>query len=53
VFNVIRIFLFKFQPNARKEDLFGRPSQGLYSSSASSGKCVMEVTMDRNCLEVR
>uniref|UniRef100_A0A8C0XGE5 E3 ubiquitin-protein ligase UBR5 n=1 Tax=Castor canadensis TaxID=51338 RepID=A0A8C0XGE5_CASCN len=40
------------QPNARKEDLFGRPSQGLYSSSASSGKCVMEVTMDRNCLEV-
>ncbi|MBZ3874097.1 E3 ubiquitin-protein ligase UBR5 [Sciurus carolinensis] len=40
------------QPNARKEDLFGRPSQGLYSSSASSGKCLMEVTMDRNCLEV-
>eukprot|EP00069_Balaena_mysticetus_P019270 bmy_00475T0 len=40
------------QPNARKEDLFGRPSQGLYSSSASSGKCLMEVTVDRNCLEV-
>ncbi|XP_044539944.1 E3 ubiquitin-protein ligase UBR5 [Gracilinanus agilis] len=40
------------QPNARKEDLFGRPSQGLYSSSASSGKCFMEVTVDRNCLEV-
>lgn len=41
-----------FQPNARKEDLFGRPSQGLYSSSANSGKCLMEVTVDRNCLEV-
>ncbi|KAK2509429.1 hypothetical protein MC885_012807 [Smutsia gigantea] len=40
------------QPNARKEDLFGRPSQGLYSSSATSGKCLMEVTVDRNCLEV-
>ncbi|XP_036193817.1 E3 ubiquitin-protein ligase UBR5 isoform X14 [Myotis myotis] len=40
------------QPNARKEDLFGRPSQGLYSSSANSGKCLMEVTVDRNCLEV-
>ncbi|MEJ1274975.1 hypothetical protein NN561_005869 [Cricetulus griseus] len=40
------------QPNARKEDLFGRPSQGLYSSSTSSGKCLVEVTMDRNCLEV-
>ncbi|XP_069477553.1 E3 ubiquitin-protein ligase UBR5 isoform X1 [Ambystoma mexicanum] len=39
------------QPNARKEDLFGRPSQGLYSSN-NSGKCVMEVTVDRNCLEV-
>lgn len=41
-----------FQPNARKEDLFGRPSQGLYSSSANSGKCLVEVTVDRNCLEV-
>ncbi|KAF4798084.1 hypothetical protein TURU_067051 [Turdus rufiventris] len=40
------------QPNARKEDLFGRPSQGLYSSSANSGKCLVEVTVDRNCLEV-
>ncbi|ETE73905.1 E3 ubiquitin-protein ligase UBR5, partial [Ophiophagus hannah] len=40
------------QPNARKEDLFGRPSQGLYSSSANSGKCLLEVSMDRNCLEV-
>ncbi|KAL7984136.1 hypothetical protein Chor_002706 [Crotalus horridus] len=40
------------QPNARKEDLFGRPSQGLYSSSANSGKCLLEVTMDRNCLEI-
>ncbi|KAK7812681.1 hypothetical protein U0070_016151 [Myodes glareolus] len=40
------------QPNARKEDLFGRPSQGLYSSSTGSGKCLVEVTMDRNCLEV-
>lgn len=40
------------QPNARKEDLFGRPSQGLYSSSANSGKCLLEVTVDRNCLEV-
>lgn len=44
--------VFLFQPNARKEDLFGRPSQGLYSSSANSGKCLMEVTVDRNCLEV-
>ncbi|XP_053571897.1 E3 ubiquitin-protein ligase UBR5 [Bombina bombina] len=39
------------QPNARKEDLFGRPSQGLYSSSANTGKCLIDVT-DRNCLEV-
>lgn len=44
--------MIDFQPNARKEDLFGRPSQGLYSSSANSGKCLMEVTVDRNCLEV-
>ncbi|XP_043921583.1 E3 ubiquitin-protein ligase UBR5 [Protopterus annectens] len=40
------------QPNARKEDLFGRPSQGLYSSPSNSGKILMEVTVDRNCLEV-
>lgn len=40
------------QPNARKEDLFGRPSQGLYSSTANTGKCLLEVTVDRNCLEV-
>ncbi|XP_041104642.1 E3 ubiquitin-protein ligase UBR5 isoform X5 [Polyodon spathula] len=39
------------QPNARKEDLFGRPSQGLYSSSYST-KGLTEVTVDRNCLEV-
>ncbi|KAK6491509.1 E3 ubiquitin-protein ligase UBR5 isoform X6 [Huso huso] len=39
------------QPNARKEDLFGRPSQGLYSSSYST-KGPTEVTVDRNCLEV-
>ncbi|XP_058868618.1 E3 ubiquitin-protein ligase UBR5 isoform X1 [Acipenser ruthenus] len=38
-------------PNARKEDLFGRPSQGLYSSSYST-KGPTEVTVDRNCLEV-
>ncbi|XP_041104638.1 E3 ubiquitin-protein ligase UBR5 isoform X2 [Polyodon spathula] len=38
-------------PNARKEDLFGRPSQGLYSSSYST-KGLTEVTVDRNCLEV-
>ncbi|KAG8133848.1 hypothetical protein E2320_011606 [Naja naja] len=25
---------------------------GLYSSSANSGKCLLEVSMDRNCLEV-
>ncbi|KAJ8394592.1 hypothetical protein AAFF_G00043950 [Aldrovandia affinis] len=40
------------QPNARKEDLFGRPSQGLYSSSYSASKGVPEVTTDRNCLEI-
>ncbi|MGH0149004.1 UNVERIFIED_CONTAM: hypothetical protein FKN15_044615 [Acipenser sinensis] len=39
------------QPNARKEDLFGRPSQDLYSSSCST-KGLTEVTVDRNCLEV-
>uniref|UniRef100_UPI00398F2B03 E3 ubiquitin-protein ligase UBR5 isoform X3 n=1 Tax=Pristiophorus japonicus TaxID=55135 RepID=UPI00398F2B03 len=40
------------QPNARKEDLFGRPSQGLYSSFSGLGKGITEVTVDRNCLEV-
>ncbi|KAK7885986.1 hypothetical protein WMY93_025607 [Mugilogobius chulae] len=46
------------QPNARKEDLFGRPSQGLYSSSSSSSssylatKGLVEASVDRNCLEV-
>ncbi|KAJ8353856.1 hypothetical protein SKAU_G00214230 [Synaphobranchus kaupii] len=40
------------QPNARKEDLFGRPSQGLYSSSYSANKGLTEVTVDRNCLEI-
>ncbi|KAL4629964.1 E3 ubiquitin-protein ligase UBR5 isoform X5 [Arapaima gigas] len=40
------------QPNARKEDLFGRPSQGLYSSSYSANKGPTEAALDRNCLEV-
>eukprot|EP00064_Thunnus_orientalis_P013766 superscaffoldBa00002294_g13806 len=40
------------QPNARKEDLFGRPSQGLYSSSYMATKGLAEASMDRNCLEV-
>uniref|UniRef100_A0AAX7U251 E3 ubiquitin-protein ligase UBR5 n=1 Tax=Astatotilapia calliptera TaxID=8154 RepID=A0AAX7U251_ASTCA len=40
------------QPNARKEDLFGRPSQGLYSSSYMATKGLAEATMDRNCLEI-
>ncbi|KAG7237304.1 hypothetical protein INR49_032487 [Caranx melampygus] len=40
------------QPNARKEDLFGRPSQGLYSSSYMATKGLAESSMDRNCLEV-
>uniref|UniRef100_A0A8C8J7R5 E3 ubiquitin-protein ligase UBR5 n=1 Tax=Oncorhynchus tshawytscha TaxID=74940 RepID=A0A8C8J7R5_ONCTS len=35
------------QPNARKEDLFGRPSQGLYSSSYTASKgllcCVLQI----------
>ncbi|XP_048881123.1 E3 ubiquitin-protein ligase UBR5-like isoform X6 [Brienomyrus brachyistius] len=39
------------QPNARKEDLFGRPSQGLYSPYSTS-KGPTEVTQERNCLEV-
>ncbi|KAG7270745.1 LOW QUALITY PROTEIN: hypothetical protein CRUP_010579 [Coryphaenoides rupestris] len=49
-----------FEPNARKEDLFGRPSQGLYSSSSPSSssssytatKGLAEASMDRNCLEI-
>lgn len=45
--------LYHFQqPNARKEDLFGRPSQGLYSSSYMATKGLAEASMDRNCLEV-
>lgn len=40
------------QPNARKEDLFGRPSQGLYSSSYMTAKGPAETSVDRNCLEV-
>uniref|UniRef100_A0A8C9R671 E3 ubiquitin-protein ligase UBR5 n=1 Tax=Scleropages formosus TaxID=113540 RepID=A0A8C9R671_SCLFO len=40
------------QPNARKEDLFGRPSQGLYSSSYNASKGLTEAALDRNCLEV-
>uniref|UniRef100_A0A8C9XR29 E3 ubiquitin-protein ligase UBR5 n=1 Tax=Sander lucioperca TaxID=283035 RepID=A0A8C9XR29_SANLU len=40
------------QPNARKEDLFGRPSQGLYSSSYMATKGLAEASMDRNCLEI-
>lgn len=45
-------FIFPLQPNARKEDLFGRPSQGLYSSSYMATKGMAETSMDRNCLEV-
>ncbi|XP_072562057.1 E3 ubiquitin-protein ligase UBR5 isoform X7 [Paramormyrops kingsleyae] len=40
------------QPNARKEDLFGRPSQGLYSSTYSTSKGLMDISLDRSCLEV-
>uniref|UniRef100_A0A3P8XHU6 E3 ubiquitin-protein ligase UBR5 n=1 Tax=Esox lucius TaxID=8010 RepID=A0A3P8XHU6_ESOLU len=40
------------QPNARKEDLFGRPSQGLYSSSYVASKGLAETSLDRNCLEI-
>ncbi|PWA32410.1 hypothetical protein CCH79_00011993 [Gambusia affinis] len=40
------------QPNARKEDLFGRPSQGLYASSYMTTKGLAETSMDRNCLEI-
>lgn len=46
------ILLLPLQPNARKEDLFGRPSQGLYSSSYMATKGLAEASMDRNCLEV-
>lgn len=50
---VPNINLYHFQqPNARKEDLFGRPSQGLYSSSYMATKGLAEASMDRNCLEV-
>ncbi|XP_063054961.1 E3 ubiquitin-protein ligase UBR5 isoform X8 [Engraulis encrasicolus] len=41
------------QPNARKEDLFGRPSQGLYSSTYMASKGLSDLSMDRNCLEYR
>uniref|UniRef100_A0A8C7DH14 E3 ubiquitin-protein ligase UBR5 n=1 Tax=Oncorhynchus kisutch TaxID=8019 RepID=A0A8C7DH14_ONCKI len=40
------------QPNARKEDLFGRPSQGLYSSSYTASKGLAEATLDRSCMEI-
>uniref|UniRef100_A0A8C1RLA4 HECT-type E3 ubiquitin transferase n=1 Tax=Cyprinus carpio TaxID=7962 RepID=A0A8C1RLA4_CYPCA len=40
------------QPNARKEDLFGRPSQGLYSSSYIASKGLTDLTVDMNCLQV-
>ncbi|KAB5532947.1 hypothetical protein PHYPO_G00125920 [Pangasianodon hypophthalmus] len=40
------------QPNARKEDLFGRPSQGLYSSSYMASKGLSELTVDMNCLQI-
>ncbi|XP_063054962.1 E3 ubiquitin-protein ligase UBR5 isoform X9 [Engraulis encrasicolus] len=40
------------QPNARKEDLFGRPSQGLYSSTYMASKGLSDLSMDRNCLEI-
>uniref|UniRef100_A0A8C7C593 E3 ubiquitin-protein ligase UBR5 n=1 Tax=Oncorhynchus kisutch TaxID=8019 RepID=A0A8C7C593_ONCKI len=40
------------QPNARKEDLFGRPSQGLYSSSYTASKGLAESTLDRSCMEI-
>lgn len=46
------MLLVVLQPNARKEDLFGRPSQGLYSSSYMATKGLAESSMDRNCLEV-
>lgn len=45
-------WFFTKQPNARKEDLFGRPSQGLYSSSYMTTKGLAETNVDRNCLEV-
>uniref|UniRef100_A0A9J8AZF7 E3 ubiquitin-protein ligase UBR5 n=1 Tax=Cyprinus carpio carpio TaxID=630221 RepID=A0A9J8AZF7_CYPCA len=40
------------QPNARKEDLFGRPSQGLYSSSYIASKGLTDLTVDMNCLQI-
>ncbi|XP_073780763.1 E3 ubiquitin-protein ligase UBR5 isoform X31 [Danio rerio] len=40
------------QPNARKEDLFGRPSQGLYSSSYMASKGLTDLTVDMNCLQI-
>uniref|UniRef100_A0A8C7NHR3 E3 ubiquitin-protein ligase UBR5 n=1 Tax=Oncorhynchus mykiss TaxID=8022 RepID=A0A8C7NHR3_ONCMY len=40
------------QPNARKEDLFGRPSQGLYSSSYTASKGLAEAALDRSCMEI-
>ncbi|XP_073780762.1 E3 ubiquitin-protein ligase UBR5 isoform X30 [Danio rerio] len=40
------------QPNARKEDLFGRPSQGLYSSSYMASKGLTDLTVDMNCLQM-
>uniref|UniRef100_A0A8B9JAN1 E3 ubiquitin-protein ligase UBR5 n=1 Tax=Astyanax mexicanus TaxID=7994 RepID=A0A8B9JAN1_ASTMX len=40
------------QPNARKEDLFGRPSQGLYSSSYMASKGLSDLTVDMNCLQI-
>lgn len=49
----LTVILHPFQqPNARKEDLFGRPSQGLYSSSYMATKGLAEASVDRNCLEV-
>lgn len=46
------LFFFISQPNARKEDLFGRPSQGLYSSSYMASKGLTDLTVDMNCLQV-
>ncbi|TRY88597.1 hypothetical protein DNTS_029996 [Danionella cerebrum] len=40
------------QPNARKEDLFGRPSQGLYSSSYMASKGLTDMSVDMNCLQM-
>lgn len=46
------LFFLISQPNARKEDLFGRPSQGLYSSSYMASKGLTDLTVDMNCLQV-